>query len=168
MPNRFNLPSIKDNPEGFERQLQTVIGNLADQTATNPTANASGAPPSIAGINVVAAGGIHDVQIQDNTPAARGLHYFADYSDTPDFQNYHTIAMGPSQNMRFNHGPGQLHWRGYSSYPSSSHSAPLMHGGATATPVGTGTAVGPPLQPKQGSTGFGPVYRNSKTPPTRS
>lgn len=170
---RFNIPNLAyirqdDNKYASAfNALQDAINNLSDQANADPTSVSNGTPAQIAGINVIEANGIHDVQIQDNTPANRGLSYFLDYSDTADFKNYHTIHLGPSQNHRANLGPGVYHWRGYSSHSTTGHSTPVVFGGVKATPVGSGTATGPAMQAKQGGMGYGPVYRNSSTPPVR-
>lgn len=147
--------------------LQQATANVSDQTATDALGTNSGVPPQISGISVTEANGIHDVSIQDGTPGQRGRSYFLDYSDSADFTNYHTISLGPSQNHRANLGAGVFHWRGYSSYGSSDHSEPLMHGGSSATPVGSGTMSGPALSAKQGEMGFGPKYQNATQPPIR-
>lgn len=166
-----NLSVIREKyPElvsAFNSLMQTD-SNLSDQTATDAQSTNSGAPPQISGINVTESGGIHDVQITDNTPGQRGRGYFAEYSDSKDFQNYHTIALGPSQNHRANLGSGQFYWRAYSAYGSSNHSQPVIHGGSTATAVGSGTMAGPALQQKQGGQGFGPKYQNATKAPVRS
>lgn len=173
MANRFqlpNLPYIRQDDSKYGSAfaaIQDAIGNLSDQANADPTSTANGVPASINAFNVVEASGIHDLQIQDEAPANRGKSYFADYSDTPDFQNYHTIHLGPSQNHRANLGPGVYHWRAYSSYSTTSHSTPVVFGGAKATPVGSGAMTGPPMQAKQGSLGYGPVYKNSNVPPVR-
>jgi hypothetical protein len=174
MSNRQQIPNWNTIRQKYPElvsaflSIQQSTANISDQTATDAQSTNSGAPPQISGINVTEAAGVHDIQITDNTSGQRGRAYFADYSDSADFKNYHTISLGPSQNHRANLGAGVYHWRAYSSYGSSDHSEPLMHGGATATPVGSGAMAGPPMQAKQGSTGFGPKYQNTTKPPIRS
>lgn len=173
---RFQIPNLsairtgKYDPEDLANALlsiQGAIGNINDQTNTNSIASSSGAPPVISGINVTEKGGIHDIQITDSSPAQRGINYFAEYSQTPDFQNVHKIDLGSSQNHRANLGAGTYYWRAYSSYGSSEHSQPVMHGGTSAAAVGSGTYSGPDMQQQQGGMGFGPLYRSSSTPPVR-
>jgi hypothetical protein len=172
--NRTQIPNFSVIREKYPELIpvlnafQQGQASIADQTATNPLDTSSGAPPQVSGISVVEQGGIHDIQITDETPANRGIQYFLQYCQNPDFRNPHQISLGPSQNHRANLGAGAYYWRAYSSYGSSEPSEPLMHGGSTAAPVGSGTYPGPPMQATQGEMGFGPKYRSSPTPPTRS
>jgi hypothetical protein len=146
------------------QSLEDAINRVADQANVDPTGAQVATPPTVAGINVVESGGIHDVQIQDNSPAYRGLQYSAFYSQTPDFQNAHRIDLGESQNHRANLGPGKYYWAAASKYSSSDHSAMVFHGGPTPAAVGSGDYSGPPMQQAQG---FAGQYRASSTPPTR-
>lgn len=167
MSQRFKLPDPSQYPRAFGDAVQNAINNISDQSNSDPTANATKAPAQLSGFNVVESGGIHDIQFTDNSPGYRGKNFFADYSTTPDFAQYHTIDTGASQNHRANLGSGTYYWRGYHSYPTSDHSQPVYHGGIKPAPVGSGVQAGPPLQPKMGSTGYGPVFTRTSTPPVR-
>lgn len=167
---RFQLPNksyIRQDDSKYLQALQSMedaINRLSDQTNADPT-GASVAPPApISGISVAAQNGIHDISINDNNPAYRGIRYAADYSTTPDFQNFHTIDMGTSQNLRKNMGPGQFYWRASNRYPASDPASHAYHGGATPEPVGEGNYNGPPMSQQQG---FNGKFRNSSTPPVR-
>jgi hypothetical protein len=169
----LNVPNMdiigQQNPAVYEA-LQTIIAgvnNMAAQTNAEPGASQNAAPPTIAGFNVVESGGIHDLQITDNAPAYRGVNYFAEYSQTPDFSNAHQIDLGSSQNHRANLGSGVYYWRASSSYGTSNASPFVYHGGAQALAVGSGSYAGPPMQPRQGAQGYGSPYRNSAAPPVR-
>lgn len=144
--------------------IERAVNAQADQSNTNPTSAVQAAPPPVSGISVVESGGIHDIKVIDNSPAYAGINYAADYSQTPDFQNFHTIDMGVSQNHRANLGPGKYYWRASSFYHAATPSGHVYHGGATPVAVGTGSYTGPAMQQKQGFTG---AYRNSPTPPIR-
>jgi hypothetical protein len=167
---RFQLPGI-DSLRLTDKRLYTslkaveqAINNHSDQGNMDPMTTAPAPPQPISNISVTENGGIHDIQITDHSPAYAGINYTADYSQTPDFANFHTIDMGVSQNHRANLGPGQYYWRGSSFYHPSAPSVPVLHGGGSPVAVGSGAYTGPAMQPKQGFTG---LYRNSTVPPIR-
>jgi hypothetical protein len=171
---RFQVPN-----KGYIRNKDSQLGNAlekiedainaqADQGNTDPTGAQQAAPSAISQMSVTAADGIHDIQITDNAPAYRGINYFAYYSQTPDFQNFHKIDMGASQNHRVFLGPGKYYWKSNHAYPSSPPSTDVYHGGSTPEAVGTGSHIGPPMQQNQGTAAFGATtYRNSSIPPIR-
>ncbi len=167
---RFQLPNkgyIRQDDNKYAaafQSLEDAINRVSDQGNIDPTGAQVAAPAPVSNISVVESGGIHDIQIADQSPAYRGVRYHAEYSQTPDFQNSHTIDLGTSQNHRANLGPGKYYWRASSSYPSSDTSAHVYHGGATPQAVGSGTYSGPPMQQRQGFSG---QYRSSSTPPIR-
>ena len=165
-----NMDIIGQQNSALYDALQSIItgvNNVATQTNAEPSASQNAAPPPIGGFNVVESGGIHDLQITDNAPAYRGVNYFAEYSQTPDFSNAHQIDLGASQNYRANLGTGVYYWRASSAYGTSSASAYVYHGGARAVAVGSGSYAGPAMQQRQGGQAYGSQYRNSATPPVR-
>lgn len=167
---RFQIPHLSYIRQSDQRMytalkaIEQAINNHSDQGNLDPTSASQAAPQPISGIRVVAKGGIHDIQITDNSPAYAGLNYTAEYSQTPDFQNFHTIDMGISQNHRVTLGDGQYYWRGSSFYHRATPSVPVYHGGSTPVAVGSGAYPGPDMQPNQSFTG---LYRNSTIPPVR-
>ena len=167
---RFNLPNlpyIRQDDKYYEqtfRAVEQAVNRMSDQGNLDPTGAQLATPPQIGGVSVVESGGIHDIQITDNSPAYNGLQYSAEYSRTSDFQNAHRIDMGESQNHRANLGSGPYFWRAYSKYSASLPSNPLYHGGETPVAVGSGEHAGPPMQTGMGFTG---IYRNSSVPPVR-
>ena len=167
---RFNIQNIayiRTDDRHYYTAFQSIseaINRISDQANVDPTASQVATPPPVGGINVTEAGGIHDVQITDQSPAYAGLRYTADYSQTADFSNFHTLDMGVSQNVRANLGAGQYYWRASSHYHPATPSAPVVHGGVTPQAVGSGDYPGPPMSQKQGFIG---QYRNSTTPPIR-
>ncbi len=167
---RFQIPNLAyfrendDKTYNALKEIESAINNYADQGNLDPASAVQAAPPPVSSVNVVASGGIHDIQITDNSPAYAGLQYAAHYSQTADFQNFHTIDMGTSQNHRANLGSGQYFWRVSSSYHPATPSVPVYHGGETPAAVGTGMYTGPAMQTGQRFTG---LYRNSPVPPIR-
>jgi len=167
---RFQIPGLSQVRQTDKRlydalsAIEGVINNHSDQGNLNPMGASQAAPPPISSIKVVEAGGIHDIQINDNSPAYAGINYTADYSQTPDFKNFHTIDLGVSQNHRANLGPGTYYWRGSSFYHRATPSPVVYHGGASPVSVGAGVYTGPAMQARQAFTG---LYRNSTTPPIR-
>jgi len=162
-----NIGNIRQDNKYSAQALQAIsdaINRVADQANIDPTGAQVAAPAPISNLTVTAAGGIHDVQITDNSPAYAGLSYTAEYSQTPDFQNAHSIDLGTSQNHRANLGAGTYYWRAHSNYHPSTTSSAVYHGGATPQAVGSGSYPGPPMSQRQGFSG---LYRNSPTPPVR-
>jgi hypothetical protein len=131
--------------------LEQRITTMASQVAANPYGVVS-TPPNISGLTVVAANGIFDVQIQDNSPVLRGINYFLEYSTTPDFAQPHVVDLGASRSYRANWGNQTLYFRAYSQYVTSSPSATVYFGPSNnPTAVVGGGAAGPAPQPSTGS-----------------
>lgn len=164
VPNKAYLRQSDPQLLKIIESLEDAHNHVADQINVDPTGAQVASPSQIGGINVVESGGIHDIQIIDQSPAYRGVNYLADYSQTADFQNFHTIDMGTSQNHRANLGPGKYYWRASSKYHASDTSPHVYHGGASPLAVGSGSYSGPAMQQRQGFSG---QYRNSLTPPVR-
>lgn len=164
IPNKAYLRADDQKYASAMQALEDAINQMADQGNLDPTGAQVAKPSSVSGIKVVESGGIHDIQLTDHSPAYAGLNYSADYSQTPDFQNFHTIDMGTSQNHRANLGAGKYYWRASSSYHPATPSDHVYHGGAMPEAVGGGDYPGPAMQQRQGFSG---LYRNSSTPPIR-
>ena len=179
MPNfTFNIelirsrlgPEVADEFSKFELAFNTVN----QQINANPMGPVA-APSQISAIAVTPkGGGVHQVTIQDNSPVSRGISYFAEYSQDPAFGTFTTVPMGPSRQIDVPAGTGNIFWRAYSSYPTSSPSDAVYHGvavnsgGATASAAagiaGTGSGTEPSTQPKGGA-GFG--FDPDRVPRTR-
>lgn len=166
MPPQFQVKNLdyitQDDARYGEafRQLQTIINNLAQQTATAPEGlpDAPAAPTSLV---VTAAGGIFDVAITDNNPAQNGIapDYYVEYSTTPGFTTPTVIYLGPTRNWRRTLGNQTLYFRCYSQFGRASQASPIVYFGNAAAPtpvVGGGATAGPTPQPSQGS-GTGPT-----------
>jgi hypothetical protein len=171
--NPRNMPYIRSLDPKLHEALADIVNahnNIAQQVNADPT-SVTPPPPKIAGLNVVEQNGIFDAQITDHSAFNRGSSYMLEYSDTPNFQNAHTVHLGPARNWRGNLGAGSLHFRAYSAYGSSAPSEPVYHGGRPGIVVGSGSMVGPPMQQGMGSgtgsatqtaQGFGSLpYRSS-------
>lgn len=154
----------QSSPDQKISQLADALSRIADQANIDLTGAQQGKPSTISALNVTEQGGIHDIQIVDNSPAYAGLQYAVEYSQSPDFSNSHKIDLGTSQNHRANLGSGKYYWRASSSYHPATTSAHVYYGGANPSAVGAGSYVGPTMQQGQSFRG---KYRNSSTPPVR-
>jgi len=159
-------PEVTDELIRFEQALNT----MAQQTNANPLGPVD-PPPQISAVTVTPkGGGVHQVTIQDNNPIERGVEYFAEYSQTPDFSTFTSVPMGPSRQVDVPVGTGPVYWKAYSAKKTSAPSAPIYHGGTEAAPAavdsqgttaavsagipGTGTGTEPSTDPR-GSAGYG-------------
>lgn len=154
--------SSEDLP-GFGAKLYEALSDIAQQSdnhAQQTNANLQGAPlppPAINNIAVSAQNGHFSVQIQDNGEIYRGVQYYVEHSDSPNFTNPQVIHLGDSRNHTVFLGDVTRYFRAYSSYASSPPSAPAYLGGSVPTPVtGGGPVGGPDFQESQGS-GTGPA-----------
>jgi hypothetical protein len=141
----------KESPYTYEAltQVVTAVNSIGRATGVDPTGEIS-APSPIGGISVVAADGIFDVAITDNSAVNRGIYYFAESDATPGFSAPHVYFLGSSRNLRVSLGNQTLYWRGYSQYLGSQPSAAVAFG-SPATAVVGGGAAGPPPQSSSGS-----------------
>jgi hypothetical protein len=146
------LARIKsESPYTYEAitSVVTAVNSISRATGVDPSGSIA-APDPIGSISVVAADGIFDVAITDNSAVNRGIYYFAESDATPSFATPHVYFLGSSRNLRVSLGNQTLYWRGYSQYLGSQPSAPVAFG-APATPVVGGGAAGPPPQASAGS-----------------
>lgn len=160
MPN-FQIPNLPYHQQKDPRLGETL---QAIQDAFNTMAQQAGisaqgqqiTPTPPQQLNVTAAGGVYDIQIQDNAPSQTGIapDYFLEYSTTPGFVAPVVVHLGPARNHRVTLGNQTLYWRTYSQFGRASQpSSPTYFGTAqTPTPVaGGGTITGPNIQPSTGS-----------------
>lgn len=165
-----NLSAIRAGtatPEMFAEafdDLLTYVGNIADQTVSNPIGKVL-PPPAPAALNVVAANGVFDHQIQDSAPVARGVIYHIESSETPSFANAKLIYSGPSRNFSHFGGNKNLYFRAFSQYLTSEPGPPTYFGPPSSPlPVwGGGVISGPVPQPSAGS-GTSPSSGNAGRP----
>jgi hypothetical protein len=151
----LTLPQIakikSESPYTYEAlsHIVAAVNSIGRATGVDPSGSIA-APAPIGGISVVAADGIFDVAITDNSAVNRGIYYFAESDTTPAFAAPHVYFLGSSRNLRVSLGNQTLYWRGYSQYLGSQPSAAVAFG-APATPVVGGGAAGPPPQASSGS-----------------
>ncbi len=147
-----NIAQVRlENPYTYEAlvRIVTAINQLGQRTGADP-AGLTAAPQSIGSFSVMAANGLFDLAIVDNSPVNRGIYYFAEFDTSPAFPRPRVVPMGPSRNATIFLGNQTLYWRAYSQYPGSPISAKVNFGNPPAAVVGGGVAA-PPLQPSQGS-----------------
>lgn len=132
--------------------LASHIESTMKQTNAS-TAGQAPAPGNIQSVTVTASQGIFDAAIVDNSAISRGINYFLEYSLSPQFSSPVVVDLGASRNWRGYLGNQTLYWRGYSAYPTSPRSTPIVfsaHGQPVAV-VGGGASTGPTPLPSQGS-----------------
>ena len=168
------LAQIKgDSPYVYEALTRIVnaVNSLGRSTGVDPAGSIQ-APATIGSVNVVAADGIFDIAITDNSQVNRGIYYFAESDTTAAFLQPYVHFLGSSRNLRVAMGNQTLYWRAYSQYLGSDPSQPVVFGAPTAV-AGGGTATGPQLQPSSGSgtapgvdggSGFGVDMQSSSGP----
>jgi hypothetical protein len=180
-----NLATLRNMPTWGSRlveafaDVQRQLSNLSVQSNGSLSSPTNAPPPQINALHVDGGAGIYHAYVTDNNPNLyRGVEYTAEYSQNPDFSDFHVVHMGPSRDHRMNIGlPGPLYWRAYSGYgPSSPPSTAVYHGGGQPVGVNAGGAVAPPLKPGQGSGtnfptqgagGYGNLPWRGSTPPRR-
>jgi hypothetical protein len=167
---RFQIPNkayIRDDDHKYLaafNAIEEALNRFSDQGNMDPASSRVAAPSPISAVSVVEKNGIHDVQVQDHSPAYNGIKYFAYYSQSPDMTNAHRIDLGESQNHRANLGSGKYYWGVTSKQGNSAESQMVYHGGSEPVAVGGGEYQGPPMQAAQK---FDGMYRNSTVPPVR-
>lgn len=162
------------------QDLNGAVSNGLEQTNGNATGEPK--PPSAPlGVQVTTRDGYMHVAINDQEPCYRGVKYWVEHADNPNFTNaVHTQASGTELRNHTEFIGNQTRYvQVYKSYASSGPTVPVVHGGATPIPVnGGGSIEGPRYLPSQGtgtgtagqiSCGPGKVAFRSATgkPPTR-
>jgi hypothetical protein len=131
------------------RQVVTAVNSIGRATGVDPSGSI--APPAqVGGVSVVAANGIFDIAVTDNSPVRRGIFYFVESDTAPAFPAPHVYFLGSSRNLRVSLGNQTLYWRAYSQYIGSAPSSPVAFGTPPTAVVGGGSA-GPAPQPSSGS-----------------
>ena len=140
------------------RRIVDAVNTLGVGTGVDP-AGATESPTPIASLNVIAANGIFDIVLTDNSPITRGISYFVESDVTPGFNQPHVYSLGASRNLRVALGNLTLYWRAYSQYLGSAPSAPAAFGAPPSVVVG-GDSAGPALQPSSGTRTAQSAHRN--------
>jgi hypothetical protein len=175
MLNIPQLAQIKGRDPYLYEALNQVVGavnSLGRATGVDPSGSIT-APAQIGSVSVVAADGIFDVAITDNSAVNRGIFYFAESDTSANFTAPRVHFLGSSRNLRISLGNQTLYWRAYSQYIGSQPSPPVAFGSPPTAVVGGGTASGPALQPssgsgtatgQQGGSGFGTAQTQTTIP----
>jgi len=162
-----NLPLIRSATEWsadlgakLAEALQDIAlqaSNGQQQTNANPTGQPQ-PPPPVQGISVSAQNGYMHVAIKDQSPIYRGVRYYVEHADNPQFTNPQIVALHDVRNVTIPVGNQKRYVRAYSAYSSSEPNAPIYHG-SSVEPIavaGGGAHDGPAFLPSQGS-GTGPA-----------
>lgn len=143
-----------ENPRLYEiiSAMTQQHSNLAQQVNGNSTGQPL-PPPTVNNLTVTAQNGHFSAAIQDNGSIFRGVNYFLEHSDSPNFTNPQTIHLGDTRNHTVFLGNVTRYFRAYSSYASSAPSSPVYHGSATRPLAVTGGGLigGPSFSASQGS-----------------
>ena len=151
----LNIPQLAQvkarDPYVYEslQQVVSAINSLGRAAGVDPSGSIA-QPAPIGGISVVAADGIFDIAITDNSAVHRGIYYFAEADTSPNFTAPRVYFMGSRAILRVALGNLTLYWRGYSQYIGSTPSAPVTFG-SPPTAVAGGGSAGPALQASSGS-----------------
>ncbi|HWZ57150.1 MAG TPA: hypothetical protein VNZ63_13830, partial [Verrucomicrobiae bacterium] len=101
----LNIPQLAQvkarDPYVYEslQQIVSAINALGRATGVDPSGSIA-QPDPIAGISVLAANGIFDIAITDNSAVHRGIYYFAESDTSPNFTAPRVWFMGSSRNLR--------------------------------------------------------------------
>ena len=128
-------------------QQQTLAQQMNGNGQGQPSA-----PPAVQGLKVQAANGHFQIAIQDDAPVYRGVRYYVEHADNPQFTNPHVLRLGDARNHNIFLGNVKRYFRAYSSYGSSAPGSAVYHGGAQPVAVeGGGENAGPAFLPSEGS-----------------
>lgn len=132
----------------LDKQHQNLASQVNGSGSGQPNA-----PPSIGGLAVTGQNGHFNIAIHDQGPIYRGVNYFVEHADNPNFTNPHVIDLGASRNHNIYLGNVTRYWRAYSSYGTSAPGKPAYFGsqGIPAPVRGGGLAGGPAFTASKGS-----------------
>jgi len=168
-------PKLAEALQGIQKAV-----NNGEMQANSNVNGPPQAPPAINALRVTGKNGHFNVAIEDGNEIYRGVDYFVEHADNPNFTNPTVVPMGASRNGNLFLGNTQRYFRAYSAYQSSAPGPAAYHGDA-ATPLAVegGGDIGPSdFLPSQGSgtgapgvglSGPGPVpFRSTNgVPPVR-
>ena len=128
-----NLDFIRQYQE-IGTKLAEALQQIADahnQVEQQGNFNSTGqpkAPPPVQGLMVQASNGHFQVAIDHNVDRYRGVNYFVEHADNPNFTDSHTEEMGASRNANLFLGDSTRYFRAYAAYPGSAPGDPAYHG----------------------------------------
>lgn len=173
------MPTFGKNLFEAFRDVQKQLANVSVQTNANLQGRTNSPPPALNAIHVDGGAGIYHIYLTDlNQNLYRGAEYTAYYSQTPGFEDYHAIHMGPARDARVNLGlPGPLYWAAHHGYGPASGASPLIYfGGSQPVGVDGSSSSAPILRSGMGSGtnfaneppgGYGSVPWRGTEPPKR-
>jgi hypothetical protein len=128
------------------------VDNGQMQTNSNPNGEPL-APPAVNGMKVTGQNGHFQVAIQHDGDIYRGVKYFVEHADNPNFTDSQTVKMSDSRNANLTLGNVDRYFRAYAAYDGSPPGPAVYHGDA-GTPLmvnGGGAQGGPAFLPSEGS-----------------
>jgi len=168
---------LEGHPE-FGARLHELVSDLhtnTKQVAQQTNSSLEGTPhppPPLQSVTVTPTGVGHHVSIAHGADFYQGCTYHVESSESPQMTNPFPEYSGPSREINLATGSQKLYFQAFASYPTSSNTTPVFHGGTTPMPVTGGVSVprgtsqgGGTGRPGSGLSGFGPIpYRGSKPP----
>jgi len=148
--------NIPDHPEFGAKlaeallSIQQAHNNVEAQVNGNSTGGPQ-PPPQIDSVKATGQNGFIHVAINHDAEFYRGVKYYAEHADNPQFTNPHPVYMGDVRNISIPVGPGPRYVRAYAAYSSSGPGQPVYHGSAVQPTAIDPGGSGPALLPSQGS-----------------
>lgn len=128
-----NLDEIRArDPKLYEALIDIINGSgtVAQQVNGNPSGQPQ-APPPVNGVKITAQDGFAHVSISDENQIYRGIRYYVEHADNPNFTSPQIVPMQDSRNTVVPIGRATRYFRVYSAYSSSGPSAAVYHGDAS-------------------------------------
>lgn len=134
-------------------QIAQGVNSIEQQTNANATGGPQ-PPPPINALHVTANAGHFNIGINhEGAEFYRGIQYYVEHADNPQFTNSHTEELGTTRNANLFLGNSTRFFRAYAAYDNSHPGQPAYHG-SPAQPIavtGGGAVPGPSFLPSQGS-----------------
>jgi hypothetical protein len=130
--------------------IQTAHNNIEAQVNGNSMGGPK-PPPNIDAVRATGQNGFLHIAVEHHADFYRGVKYYAEHADNPQFTNPHPVYMGDVRNISVPVGPGPRYVRAYAAYSSSVPGQPAYHGSAAEPTMIDPGGAGPSLLPPQGS-----------------
>lgn len=164
----------KESPEFGQKMSELVlqltggVNNIEQQGNFNVGGNPT-APNAPNAMNVTARNGYASVAITDQDPSLyRGVSYFVEHADNPQFTNSKTEELGATRNLHSLFiGNTTRYFRAYKAYSPTAPSQAVYHGSAgVPKAVSGGGIVGPPHEMQSQGSGTGAQGQGLQGPGT--
>jgi hypothetical protein len=148
---------IAGHPEAGAKLFEALSDIVKAASNIESQTNSDGAgnplpPPPIQGLQVSAQNGHFQIAIHDGGAIYRGIRYYVEHADNPQFRNAQRLCLQDARNHNLFLGNVTRYFRAYSAYSSTSPSNPVYFGGSVPQPViGGGKVAGPNFLPDQGT-----------------